>query len=214
METSTGRVASVTQVVQVTGRVAGLTHDTVTLAVVCGLPPPVCSAAAAGLLAFQPTHNAVSGLATTQATAAHGTPDTDAAASCGTPPVHRDTPDSVMLITEVVAPSAGGSSGSSVLSPSAGAGNSSNGSTPLTLNIPPASCTTAATLVASVAGVAHDSVVGDSQLGSVHGTPPTHTARLSILACAGGCRPTAAQSAGASRGAGKRSTTRPVPGAC
>ena len=214
MDVTTGRVASATQVVQVTGRVAGLTHVTDTLTAACGLP--LRSVPTAGWLVFQPTHSAASERDGMQPIAVHGTPATDAAVSCGTPPPpvpHRPTPVSVMFMIAFAA-DAGGSSCSSALAPSAGVVSSSDGSTPVTLNAPPASCTTAATLTASEAGAVHDSVVDDSQTASVHGTPPNHTTSLSMTACAGGCSPTSFQSAAASRGAGSRSTTRPLPVVC
>ena len=210
MDVSTGRVASVTQVSQVTGRVAALVHATDTLTAASG--PVARSVAIEGWLAFHPIHSAASARPGMQVSDVHGTPATDADATCGTLAAHRATPVIVMLMTGLSGDCAGGSSSSSVLAPSVGVACSSVGTTPLTLNAPPASCTTAAVLAASVADVVHDSVVDDSHDGLVHSLPPSHTIRLSMVACTGGCLPTAVQSAAVSRGAGRCNTMRPLPG--
>ena len=207
----TGRVANVTQAAHVAGRETELAQVTVTSAAVC--EPEVRSALTEGWLAFQRTHSAASERPTMQATNAHDTPATDAAASCGipTPSVHSPTPASVMLMAVFGADCAGGSSCSSVLTARYGV-DSNDGNTSLTLNAPPASCTTTATFVVSEAGVPHDSVVNDSHAGCVHGMPANHTTRLSMVACGGADSPAAVQSAAVSRGAGSRSTMRPTPG--
>jgi len=77
-DASTGRLATVAQASQVTGPYDLSTHATDTLTVLCSVARSV---AMLGLLASHPRHVATSGRPGVQATAAHGTPATDTAAS-------------------------------------------------------------------------------------------------------------------------------------
>ena len=205
MEVSTGRVTNAAHASHANTGAARLAHTADAFSVTVGVP--ACSTpAAAAAAAFHAMHTTTSVRPARQPRPPHGSPPTEADDSRGTPlAAHTPAPGSRILTLWLAVAGSSVTSGGTLVN--AGAPNR-DGSTPVTLNSP-ASCTMTGMSTPSADGMVHDSVVDDSHAGAVHGAPASHTARPSIVACAGGCRPTATQSAVVSRGWGMRRVTRP-----
>jgi len=202
----TGRAANETHESHAISGVARLAHTALAFSSAVGLPGGSRPAVAAAVT-FQPMHSAASVRPATQPTVAQRSPPTYAVDSRALWLTHNDAPVSVMLTSEA----AGGSNVTSVDDAMRAGGVNTDGKTPVRLNRP-ASSTMTGRSMPSAAGIAHESVRGDSQAGSVQGAPASHAVALSIVPCTGGCNPTAVQSSAISRGAGRRSTMRPPPG--